>query len=66
MAVLIENLVTKGLQALDASSIVREANFELTDRAKRLPDLIATAEKLQVAEPPRRRTAVPPGVSPRR
>lgn len=66
MAVLIENLVTKGLQALDASSILCEANFELTDRAKRLADLIATAHKLQVAEPPESRTGVPRGASPRR
>ena len=66
MPVLIEYLVTKGLQALDATFVVREANFELTNGAKRLSDLIATADKPQVAEPLGRRIAVPPRVSPRK
>lgn len=59
-AVPIENLVTKGLQALYASPVVREADFELTNRAKRLPDLIATADKPPVAQPLGRYIAVLP------
>jgi len=63
--VLIENLVTKSLETLDASSVVREANFELTNRAKTLSDLIATSQS-QVAEPFGHRIAVPPWAFPER
>src|SRR4051794_33071187 len=66
MPVLVEYLVTKGLQALDATFVVREANFELTNSAKRLSDWIATADKSPVAEPLGRRIAVSPRVSPRK